>query len=115
MKGRGNFWEDIKPATKYLQPVGDAMMKKAIEKINQVPDFNHLKIRTTKWFRLCKTDGHISIFMRIDKFIRICQLLSKFPGSILFKNINLPLEIIQFYMRLLLPSCPRRFIIKKTM
>ena len=34
MKGRGNFWEDIKPATKYLQPVGDAMMKKAIEKIN---------------------------------------------------------------------------------
>ena len=33
MRGRGNFWEDIKPATKYLQPVGDAMMKKAIEKI----------------------------------------------------------------------------------
>ena len=34
LKGRGNFWEDIKPATKYLQPLGDAMMKKAIEKIN---------------------------------------------------------------------------------
>ena len=49
MKGRGNFWEDIKPATKYLQPVGDAMMKKAIEKINGLGVKKKMKGRGNFW------------------------------------------------------------------
>jgi hypothetical protein len=33
MKGKGNFWEDIAPATTYLRPVGDALVDKTVEKI----------------------------------------------------------------------------------
>jgi hypothetical protein len=33
MKGMGNFWEDIAPATTYLRPVGDALVDKTVEKI----------------------------------------------------------------------------------
>jgi hypothetical protein len=33
MKGKGNFWEDIEPATTYLRPVGDALIDKTVEKI----------------------------------------------------------------------------------
>jgi len=33
MKGKGNFWEDIEPATTYLRPVGDALVDKTVEKI----------------------------------------------------------------------------------
>jgi hypothetical protein len=33
LKGRGNFWEDISPATTYLRPAGDALLDKTVEKI----------------------------------------------------------------------------------
>ena len=33
MKGKGNFWEDVAPATTYLRPVGDALVDKTVEKI----------------------------------------------------------------------------------
>jgi len=33
MRGRGNFWDDIQPATTYLRPTGDALQAKTIEKI----------------------------------------------------------------------------------
>ena len=33
MKGMGNFWEDISPATTYLRPAGDALLDKTVEKI----------------------------------------------------------------------------------
>jgi len=33
MKGKGNFWEDISPATTYLRPAGDALLDKTVEKI----------------------------------------------------------------------------------
>ena len=33
MKGMGNFWNNIQPATTYLRPVGDALLNKTVEKI----------------------------------------------------------------------------------
>ena len=32
LKGMGNFWEDISPATTYVRPVGDALLNKTVEK-----------------------------------------------------------------------------------
>ena len=39
MKGMGNFWEDIAPATTYLRPVGDALVDKTVEKIRGSGNF----------------------------------------------------------------------------
>ena len=33
IKGSGNFWGDIEPATTYLRPTGDALLDKTVEKI----------------------------------------------------------------------------------
>ena len=33
LKGRGNFWGDIEPATTYLRPAGDALLDKKVEKL----------------------------------------------------------------------------------
>jgi len=33
IKGSGNFWGDIEPATTYLRPAGDALLDKTVEKI----------------------------------------------------------------------------------
>ena len=32
IKGSGNFWEDISPATTYVRPVGDALLNKTVQK-----------------------------------------------------------------------------------
>ena len=33
LRGMGNFWGDIEPATTYLRPAGDALLDKTVEKI----------------------------------------------------------------------------------
>ena len=33
LRGSGNFWEDISPATTYVRPVGDALLDTTVEKI----------------------------------------------------------------------------------